>query len=100
MRDQSANWNAGKVVEQRPYGPLYGAPHILEVDIDAVRACGGELCGKIGSAMIDARVEAEPVHDEAAFVSSARNPHGTASLDLGDPSDRRTDCASVAQSKT
>src|SRR5262249_3249488 len=93
LRNEPADGNASKIVEQRPDGLLHTAADILEINVDPLAAGGRELLGKTGSAMIDTGVEAELASDEAAFVGATGDPDGTASLDLGDLSDHRADSA-------
>ena len=71
LRDEAADRNARKIVEQRQHRLLHGAADILEIDVDAVRTGGFELLRKIGRAMIDAGIEAELVGYEAAFLGTA-----------------------------
>ena len=59
MRDQAADGNPRKGIEQRKHRFEHRAPDVLEIDVDALRAGKLQLRGEIGFAVIEAIVEAE-----------------------------------------
>ena len=81
----------GERIEQRQHGLPDGAADILEVDIDALRACRRELFGKVRRPMVDGRVEAQLLGDVTALVRPAGNADRAGAADLGELSDQRTD---------
>src|SRR5579871_1333543 len=93
LGDQPAHGDASEIVEQRPHGLLDCAAHVLEINVDAGRACGVEPPRKVSSAMVHTGIEAKFLDHVAALVRPAGNPHCAASLDLGDLPDHRPDGA-------
>ncbi len=91
--DDAAQGNPRAGIEQRQHRPQHLAADILEINVDALGAGGGELGLEIGVAMIDAGVETQLRHREVALVWPAGDAHGATSLQLGDLADHRADAA-------
>src|SRR5215208_855507 len=60
------------------------APHVVEVDVDAVGAVLSEGFGDVLALVVDRGVEAEVVDHVAALLGPAGNANGATALDLGD----------------
>jgi hypothetical protein len=89
--DETADGNAGKVIQQRQHRLEYWAADILEINIDALRTGGFQILTQLGLVMIEARVESELVLNEAALLLAAGNADDPAALDLCDLADHRPD---------
>src|SRR5262249_38249551 len=68
-----------------------GAPDVLEVDVDAVGTCHPKRLHQIVGLVVHARVEAELVNDEAAFLARAGDAHRAAPPRLRELTDDRSD---------
>ncbi|MDR7297625.1 hypothetical protein J2X16_002974 [Pelomonas aquatica] len=71
MGDEAADRHAGMQVQQRQHRVEHVAADVLEVDIDALRACRCKLSGDIGRTAVDAGVEAEIADGMAALATAA-----------------------------
>ena len=80
-------------VEQRQHGLEHGAADVLEIDVDALRASGGEPLAQPRLVVIQAGIEAEFLNGPVALCLAAGNADGTAALDLRNLTDHRTDRA-------
>src|SRR5271166_3604495 len=84
MGDQAAYRHAGKIVEEgKNYTPDRTA-HILEIDVDAVRACGLQFLFHIWRAVIDGGVEAKLIDKVRGLLPAACDADNPAALDLRD----------------
>ena len=84
LGDQPAHRHARKRVEQRQHGLPHGAPDVFKINIDPVRAGGGELFGKVGCTMIDSGIEAKFFDDSAAFLGAAGDAGRSCARELGE----------------
>ena len=89
--DQAADGDARKGIEQGEDRIPYRSADVFEIDIDAVRAGGSQLFGKVRRPVIDDLVETQLVAHEGAFARTTRDPYGPRPLDPGDLAHRRTD---------
>jgi hypothetical protein len=81
MRDQAADRDARKRVEQREHRLEHRAADVLEIDVDALRAGVLQLRGQIGIAVVEAIVKAELVLHVVAFVLAAGDADRAGALD-------------------
>ena len=91
VRDKPAHRHARADVEQRQHRVEHRAADVLEIDVDAVRAGGGEALGQLRIAAVEADVEAELFDRVAALVGAAGDADHARALELGDLPDHRAD---------
>src|SRR5215468_2695029 len=96
--DEAANGHPGSRVEQWQYRLEHFATHVLEIDVDAGRAGGGEVRRQGRRKVGDAGVETKLLDHELAFGVAPDDPHhprvpllGELPSDLADPAGGRRD---------
>ena len=91
LRDQPADGDARERVEQREHRVPHGTADVLEIDVDAVRARGGEAFGEIRRPVIDRGVEPQLVRHERQFALARRDADRLRPPDARDLADDRAD---------
>src|SRR5215471_15184286 len=84
MRDKSADRYACADVEEWQHRVEHRASDVLEIDVDAVRAGGGEPLGQLRISAVEADVKAEFLDRVAALVGAAGDADRAHPLELGD----------------
>jgi hypothetical protein len=84
LRHEAAEWNTRPCIEQRERGVEHRAANVLEVDVDAAGGGRGEPATQVGRPMVHARIEAEGVHGERAFLRATSDTNDPAAKELPD----------------
>src|SRR6185437_5684836 len=88
LRNAAAQADAGERVEVGEHGVAYRAAHVVEVDIDPVRAGCLHRRGEVALRLVvDAGVEPQLVLHVGAFPGAAGDPNGAAAGDSGELAD-------------
>ena len=93
MRDQAADGNSRKGVEQREHRFEHRAADVFEIDVDPLRAGVLQFRREIGIAVIETVIEAEFILDVGALVLAAGDADRARALDACDLADGRADRA-------
>ena len=91
--DQAAQRDARADVEAREDRVHDVAASVFEVDVDAVGCRRGELGGPVFGAVVDGRVEAEPVGQQRALLGATGDPDDARAIGLGQLAGDRADRA-------
>ena len=91
LRDRAADDDASAARQIREGGLENRAPHVVEIDVDAVRTMIAERLAHIFRLIVDGCVEAQVLRDVAALIGLRRQCRSRGTLDLGDlPGDEPT----------
>ncbi|MNS66138.1 hypothetical protein D3C72_993390 [compost metagenome] len=91
MGDNPADWNTCLGIQQRDHCIKHRTADVFIINIDALRAGGGQLLSEVWGSVIDTGIEAQLFHHIAAFLFTASHADYPTAFQFGDLTDDRTD---------